>query len=263
MVHGRMIRPAVAGAVPVKVDESSIKDIPGAQVVHQNGFLGVVAPKEWDAIQAMQKLKVEWSKVEPPFPNQNALYDHIRKAPVRKRAVEGKTVGNVDEAFKTAAKVIEAEYEWPFQSHAAMGPACARGRDQGRQGQLLERHAEVALRADRPRRAARRAAGERARELDDRSGLLRPQRRRRLRGGLRGAGQGGRQAGAPAIHARPGHRLGPEGPGLDPHARARRSTPRATSSPTSSSARASRGSTSTPTAASCSTRWPARRSASR
>ncbi|MCX7313338.1 MAG: molybdopterin-dependent oxidoreductase [Alphaproteobacteria bacterium] len=125
MVHGRVIRPAVAGSVPVKVDASSIKDIPGAQVVHQNGFLGVVAPKEWDAIQAMQKLKVEWSKVEPPFPNQSALYDHIRKAPVRKAAVEGKTAGNVDEAFKTAAKVIEAEYEWPFQSHAAMGPACA------------------------------------------------------------------------------------------------------------------------------------------
>src|SRR5262249_28069664 len=34
MLHGRMIRPAIAGAVPVKVDESSIKDIPGAQVVH-------------------------------------------------------------------------------------------------------------------------------------------------------------------------------------------------------------------------------------
>ena len=25
----------------------------------------------------------------------------------------------------TAARVIEAEYEWPFQSHARMGPACA------------------------------------------------------------------------------------------------------------------------------------------
>lgn len=125
MMHGRVIRPPVAGAVPAKVDEGSIKNIPGVQVVHQNGFLGVVAAKEWDAIQAMQQLKVEWSKVEPPFPNQSALYDHIRKAPVRKRAVEGKTVGNVDEAFKTAAKVIEAEYEWPFQSHAPMGPACA------------------------------------------------------------------------------------------------------------------------------------------
>ncbi|MEA2950159.1 MAG: nicotinate dehydrogenase subunit, partial [Alphaproteobacteria bacterium] len=125
MVHGRMIRPAVAGSVPVNVDESSIRDIPGAKVVWQNGFLGVVADKEWDAIQAMQKLKVEWSKVEPPFPSQAALYDHIRRAPVRKRQEEGKAAGNVDEAFKTAAKVIEAEYEWPFQSHAAMGPACS------------------------------------------------------------------------------------------------------------------------------------------
>jgi CO/xanthine dehydrogenase Mo-binding subunit len=124
MLHGRMIRPAIAGALPVKVDESSIKDIPGAQVVHKDGFLGVVAPKEWDAIRAAEKLKVEWSKIEPPFPSQNALYDHIRKAPTRKAQVE-KQNGDVDEAFKTAAKVIEAEYEWPFQSHAAMGPACA------------------------------------------------------------------------------------------------------------------------------------------
>ena len=44
---------------------------------------------------------------------------------MRKREVEGKQAGNVDEAFKTAARVIEAEYEWPFQSHASMGPACA------------------------------------------------------------------------------------------------------------------------------------------
>jgi nicotinate dehydrogenase subunit B len=124
MVHGRMIRPLVAGAVPVKVDESSIKDIPTAKVVWDKGFLGVVADKEWDAIKAMRQLKVEWSQVTPPFPDQSALYDHIRQAPVRKRE-EGKQVGNVDDAFKSAVKVIEAEYEWPFQSHARMGPGCA------------------------------------------------------------------------------------------------------------------------------------------
>jgi nicotinate dehydrogenase subunit B len=125
MVHGRMIRPAVAGAVPVKVDESSIKDIPSARVVWDNGFLGVVADREWDAIKAARQLAVEWSNASPPFPNQAALYDHIRSAPVRKREVEGKQSGNVDDAFKTAARVIEAEYEWPFQSHARMGPGCA------------------------------------------------------------------------------------------------------------------------------------------
>ena len=124
MVHGRMIRPEVAGSVPVKVDESSVKDIPGARVVWDKGFLGVVADREWDAIQAAQKLKVEWSDTPPPFPDQTAIYDHIRKASVRKRQIE-KENGNVDEAFKSAAKVIEAEYEWPFQSHASMGPACA------------------------------------------------------------------------------------------------------------------------------------------
>src|SRR5215831_20507383 len=56
MLHGRMIRPPVAGAVPTAVDESSVKDIPGVRVVWKQGFLGVVAPKEWDAIRASQKL---------------------------------------------------------------------------------------------------------------------------------------------------------------------------------------------------------------
>jgi nicotinate dehydrogenase subunit B len=124
MVHGRMIRPPVAGAAPVKVDESSIKDIPTAKVAWDKAFLGVVADKEWDAIKAARQLKVEWSQVAPSFPNQAALYDHIRQAPTRKRE-EGKPVGNVDDAFKSAARVIAAEYEWPFQSHARMGPGCA------------------------------------------------------------------------------------------------------------------------------------------
>ncbi len=125
MVHGRMIRPAIAGSVPVQVDESSIKDIPNVKVVWEKGFLGVVAEKEWDAIRAAQMLKVEWSNVKPPFPDQDALYNHIRQAPVRKREIEGKERGDVDEVFRTAARVIEAEYEWPFQSHASMGPGCA------------------------------------------------------------------------------------------------------------------------------------------
>jgi nicotinate dehydrogenase subunit B len=125
MLHGRMLRPAIAGALPVKVDESSIAGIPGARVVWDKGFLGVVAEREWDAVKAAAKLKVQWSDARPPFPDQAMLYDHIRKAPVRKREIGGKEAGNVDEAFKSAHRIIEAEYEWPFQSHGCMGPACA------------------------------------------------------------------------------------------------------------------------------------------
>jgi hypothetical protein len=45
MLHGRMIRPPVAGATPVTIDESAIKDIPGAGV---HAAPGVVAPMKWD-----------------------------------------------------------------------------------------------------------------------------------------------------------------------------------------------------------------------
>jgi hypothetical protein len=75
-------------------------------------------------VQAAERLKVTWSEAAPPFPEMAALYDHIRQAPVVKREVPVAT-GEIDPAFSGAARVVEAEYEWPFQSHASMGPACA------------------------------------------------------------------------------------------------------------------------------------------
>ena len=125
MVHARVIRPPVAGSTPVRVDEGSIKDIPGAGVVLDKGFLAVLADTEWGAVKAMQQLKVDWSDATPPFPDQAALFDHIRTAPVRHSETATKEIGNIAEAFRSAARVVEAEYEWPFQSHACMGPACA------------------------------------------------------------------------------------------------------------------------------------------
>lgn len=124
MIHGRTIRPPFAGQTIVSVDESSISGIPGAAVVRKDNFLGVVAPREWDAIRAAEKLKVTWSEPKDVFPDQAGLYDYIRKAPSNKNTNEV-NVGNVDTGFTGAAKVVEAEYEWPFQSHASMGGGCA------------------------------------------------------------------------------------------------------------------------------------------
>ncbi len=128
MVHARMIMPPVAGAEPVSVDESSVKDIPGVQIVRDKAFLAVVAPKEWDAVKASTQLKVTWSDAKPPFVEQKDLYNHIRGAKAAKAGGEGPTYKEPEklaEAFKNADRVIEATYEWPFQSHASMGPACA------------------------------------------------------------------------------------------------------------------------------------------
>jgi nicotinate dehydrogenase subunit B len=124
MLHARMIRPTVAGAVPVKVDESSIAQVPGAKVVWIKDLLAVVAEKEWNAVKAAQALKVTWSAATPKFPGHDQLHQHIRNAPVVKRFIQREN-GSVEDGFKQAARIIAGEYEYPTQSHASMGPACA------------------------------------------------------------------------------------------------------------------------------------------
>ena len=132
MWHGRVIRPPVAGASPTAFDKNSISHIPNVEVVHIKDFLGVVAEEEWSAIQAADQLKVTWSQVEPPFPEMEDLYDYIRRTPVveesEPRGADRNTPVDpaaINRAIEGAARVIEAEYEHPFQSHASMGPACA------------------------------------------------------------------------------------------------------------------------------------------
>jgi len=125
MLHARVVRCSRAACTVGGVDEGSIRAVKGARVVREKDFIAVVADHEWDAVRASRMLKVSWiESKKDPFPPMAELYDHIRKAPVVKREGAVKK-GDMDDVFKTAARVVEAEYEWPFQSHASMGPACA------------------------------------------------------------------------------------------------------------------------------------------
>ena len=53
MLHGAVVRPPDVGATFVSVDESSVRGMPGfVKVVVKKNFVGVVAEKPWQAIQA-------------------------------------------------------------------------------------------------------------------------------------------------------------------------------------------------------------------
>lgn len=122
MLHARMIRPPLAGSTIASVDTSSIKN---ARVVREDQFLAVVAEREWDAIEAARTLQVKWTPpAQDPFPGTEGLHQHIRSAPVVKRD-DALKKGDCDAVCKSAARLVEAEYEWPLQSHSSMGPACA------------------------------------------------------------------------------------------------------------------------------------------
>lgn len=123
MLHGRMVRPPSAGATIVSVDKESVAHVPGVQVVVEKDFIGVVAPKEWDAIRASRELKVSWDESSSGFPTTSEkLHDFIRKAPADKSETP-EDIGDVDAALTGAAKLLDVEYEWPFQSHARMAPS--------------------------------------------------------------------------------------------------------------------------------------------
>ena len=125
MLHGRVVRPSVAGATVASVDRTSISGIPNVQVIVENDFVGVVATKEWDAIQAAEKLEVKWDESDVGFPTtSDELFDWIRAATPGKSEID-EDIGDVDAAIAGSAKTITAEFEWPFQSHARMAGAAS------------------------------------------------------------------------------------------------------------------------------------------
>ena len=85
MLHGRVVRPARAGAKLVSLDEGSAKAITGyVKTVVDGNFVGVVAESEWAAIRAAQALKVTWTERSQHFPSQVRLYDYMRSVHPRR-----------------------------------------------------------------------------------------------------------------------------------------------------------------------------------
>ena len=124
MLHGKVVRPPAVGATVSAVDESSVAGMPGlVKVVVKKNFVGVVAEKPWQAIQAANKLKVNWS-AGSGLTKQSEYYDRLRKqTPTRDAFLINS--GDVDQTLASAATVLKATYFHPFQMHGSMGSSCA------------------------------------------------------------------------------------------------------------------------------------------
>jgi len=135
MIHARSVRPRGAGAntsqnhFPLSIDPKSISHIPGAQVVQVNNFVAVVAPREYDAIQAAAQLKVVW-KSDPKFGDKGSgnYWSWLRKAgdtntdnPPRWQADSG----GVNQAMASAAAKVTATYKYHYNNFVPIGPHAA------------------------------------------------------------------------------------------------------------------------------------------
>jgi len=126
MLHGRVVRPRGqraygVGAKPVRIDETSIKDIP-ARIVRKGDFVGVVAEQEWDAVKAARKLDVTWEATSA-LPGNADLFERMRATKTNDVVIAD--WGDLNAGFAKAAHVAAATYRCPYQSHAPFAPNCA------------------------------------------------------------------------------------------------------------------------------------------
>src|SRR5205814_280255 len=124
MLHGQVVRPPAVGSSLTSVDENSVRDLPGVvKVVVKKNFLGVVAQKPWQAIQAANKLKAVWTS-GTGLPKHSEIHDYLRNnKPTRDTlAVNSK---DIDAKLASAAKVMNATYLYPYQMHGSIGSSCA------------------------------------------------------------------------------------------------------------------------------------------
>ena len=123
MLHGRVVRPPGMGATLVRVDESSVRGIPGlVKVVTRKNFVGVVAESQHQAIVAAGRLKVEWNS-GPALPEQSSFFDYLKKQPSHDAlAVDS---GDVEQKLAASGSVLCARYTYPYQMHGSIGTSCA------------------------------------------------------------------------------------------------------------------------------------------
>jgi isoquinoline 1-oxidoreductase subunit beta len=122
MLIAMLQRPPAFGTKLKSFDAAAAKAMPGiVDVVSFKNNVAIVGKTTWEVKKARDTVKIEWEAAS----NLESTDDHNRifkelmnsdKAEVRRK--DGDTEG----VFKTAAKVIEAEYQCPFLSHSPMEP---------------------------------------------------------------------------------------------------------------------------------------------
>ncbi|WP_163870703.1 xanthine dehydrogenase family protein molybdopterin-binding subunit [Myxococcus eversor] len=142
MLIAVVARPPVVGGKVARFDATRALAIPGVKQVlelpppHRPylfqgwGGVAVLAENTWAAMRGRQALDITWEN----GPNESYDSEKYRVALLESVRAPGKparSVGDVDKALASAARVVEAEYYAPHLSHAPMEPPVALARVAG------------------------------------------------------------------------------------------------------------------------------------
>jgi len=124
MVYATVQQCPVIGGKVKSFDATQAKGMPGVQAVVQiSDGVAVVADSWWRAKKAMETVKVQWDEGAVAALSDTSIIENTRQAAKSGKVIEiTKPQGDVAAALKGAAKVVEAEYISPMQSHSPLEP---------------------------------------------------------------------------------------------------------------------------------------------
>jgi isoquinoline 1-oxidoreductase subunit beta len=139
MKYAVVARPPVLGGKLASYDGSAALKVPGVEklVVIEGtpppakfqpmGGVAVIAANTWAAIKGRDALKLSWQD-GPHGSYDSAAYKAALEATARQPGKIVRNDGDVDQALKSAAKTVSAEYYIPHLAHASMEPPSATAR---------------------------------------------------------------------------------------------------------------------------------------
>ena len=121
MLFAMLQRPAFGYKLKA-VDSAAAKAMSGiVDVVTFDNNVAVVGKSTWQVKKAKDALKIEWEKADTL--ESSSDHDRILKELLDStNATVRRKDGDVEAAFKSAAKVVKSEYQCPFLSHAPLEP---------------------------------------------------------------------------------------------------------------------------------------------
>ena len=125
MLHGRVLRQPAYGARIVKFEAAEVEKMPGVVKVVRNGdFVGVIAEREEQAINAVARLQsiTQWD-LPKTSETQDTVHAWMLTQPETLIVIKDQP----NKAVPADAQTVEAAYKRPYHMHASIGPSTAIG----------------------------------------------------------------------------------------------------------------------------------------
>jgi len=123
MLHASIAQCPVFGGKVTSLDAGEARQMRGVRkVVREESFIAVVADSWWRANQALKKVRIEWDTGGNGNAGNQTIAAMLREGLVSSNLPQARKLGDTPAAMAAAAKVIEAEYQSPYLSHATMEP---------------------------------------------------------------------------------------------------------------------------------------------